>query len=418
MVSRQLIQHVSAYPVTIVLLALATFCSTFGSSLYLQRVHGWDRTSAFLAGSPGALSQITILAVERGADLPAIAVVQTMRVIILTAALPLVLALTGVAPASSPGTYADGCLAARPRRAGRAALAVALLLRLIKFPASWMFGAMIASSVLHGAGLVDGGLPPWVRGVALVGIGALIGSRFARMRPKMLLGHINAALGSFAIAIAISGLFVAVIALTTQVRLVRHRRRLRAGRDGRHAGAGADPAHRSDLRRRASSVALRLRHHRHARHRPSVRTDAGRRRRLAAVASIDLIESEPNENALRALGGPGDAPGRDRGHQQRDQHVVAGERQAEEAPLHLVAADHFHRVEPLQQIAGAAEIADRPGAIGRPLPKPPFDAGVIGAEPGIAERRQREDGKAQEQQRRGAPLAAANATSAASGTAG
>src|SRR5215475_5763640 len=101
-VSRQLIQHVSAYPVTIFLLALATFFSTFGSSLYLQRVHGWDRTSAFLAGSPGALSQITVLAVERGADLPAIAVVQTMRVIILTAALPLVLALAGVAPSAAP----------------------------------------------------------------------------------------------------------------------------------------------------------------------------------------------------------------------------------------------------------------------------------------------------------------------------
>src|SRR3954449_1430776 len=94
MVSPELIGNVSAYPWTIALLALATFCATFGSSLYLQRVHGWDRTSAFLAGSPGALSQITILAVERGADLPAIAVVQTLRVIILTAALPMILALT------------------------------------------------------------------------------------------------------------------------------------------------------------------------------------------------------------------------------------------------------------------------------------------------------------------------------------
>jgi uncharacterized protein len=218
-VSRQLIQHVSAYPVTIFLLALATFCSTFGSSLYLQRIHGWDRTSAFLAGSPGALSQITILAVERGADLPAIAVVQTMRVIILTAALPLVLAATGVAPASSPGITLTAASPPGLIALVASALAVALLLRLIKFPASWMFGAMIASSVLHGAGLIDGGVPPWVRAVALVGIGALIGSRFARMRPKVLLGHINAALGSFAIAIAISGLFVAVIALTTPVRL-------------------------------------------------------------------------------------------------------------------------------------------------------------------------------------------------------
>src|ERR1700736_771159 len=102
LVSRQLLQHMSAYPLTIGLLAIATFCSTFGSSLYLQRVHGWDQTSAFLAGSPGALSQIIILAAEKGADVPAIAVVSTVRVIILTAALPLLLALTGLAPASQP----------------------------------------------------------------------------------------------------------------------------------------------------------------------------------------------------------------------------------------------------------------------------------------------------------------------------
>src|SRR3954463_5435237 len=102
LVSRQLILHMSAYPLTIGLLALATFCSTFGSSFYLQRFHGWDQTSAFLAGSPGALSQITILAAEKGADVAGIAVVQTLRVIILTAALPLLLALTGIAPSSPP----------------------------------------------------------------------------------------------------------------------------------------------------------------------------------------------------------------------------------------------------------------------------------------------------------------------------
>src|ERR1700681_5038086 len=102
LVSRQLLQHVGAYPLTIGLLALATFCSTFGSSFYLQRVHGWDQTSALLAGSPGALSQITVLAAEKGADVAAIAVVQTMRVIILTAALPLLLALTGISQQASP----------------------------------------------------------------------------------------------------------------------------------------------------------------------------------------------------------------------------------------------------------------------------------------------------------------------------
>jgi uncharacterized protein len=217
--SRQLIQHISAYPLTIGLLALATFCSTFGSSIYLQRFHAWDRTSAFLAASPGALSQIAILAAERGADVPAIAVVQTMRVIILTAALPLILTLTGLVPSSPPAVTAATASPLELAALITAAVAVSLLLRLMKFPASWMFGAMIASSVLHGMGLVDGGLPNWVRGVALVGIGALIGTRFGRMKVKTLLGHVNAGLGSFVIAIAISAIFVAIIVLTTHVRI-------------------------------------------------------------------------------------------------------------------------------------------------------------------------------------------------------
>jgi uncharacterized protein len=218
LVSRQLLQHMGTYPLTIALLALATFCSTFGSSVYLQRIHGWDQTSAFLAGSPGALSQITILAAEKGADVPAIAVVQTMRVIILTAALPMLLTLTGIAPSSPPIAAAAIASPLELAELLAAAVAVALLLRLIKFPASWMFGAMIGSSVLHGTGLIEGGLPPGVRAAALVGIGALIGTRFARMTTKTLLSHVNAALGSFAIAIFISAIFVAVIALTTHVR--------------------------------------------------------------------------------------------------------------------------------------------------------------------------------------------------------
>src|SRR5256714_12860320 len=135
LVSRQLIQHMGSYPLTIGLLALATFCSTFGSSLYLQRYHGWDQTSALLAGSPGALSQITILAAEKGADVAAIAVVQTMRVIILTAALPLLLALTGIAPSAPPTAVAAIASPLELAELIAAAVAAALLLRAMRFPA-------------------------------------------------------------------------------------------------------------------------------------------------------------------------------------------------------------------------------------------------------------------------------------------
>jgi hypothetical protein len=219
MVSPEMIRNLSAYPVTIALLAVATVCATFGSSLYLQRVHGWDRTSALLAGSPGALSQIIMLATERKADVPGIAVVQITRVIILTGAVPMLLSFSGMA--GHGGLPSPGAIASPPVLAALAAAAivVALLLKLVNFPASWMFGAMLASSVLHGAGWVEGTLPQWAYVAALVGIGSLIGARFGAIRLRTIAGHIGAAFGSFAVAISISAVFVAAIALTTQVRL-------------------------------------------------------------------------------------------------------------------------------------------------------------------------------------------------------
>jgi membrane AbrB-like protein len=219
MVSPAMVKNLGAYPLTIALLAVATFCSTFGSSVYLQRIHGWDRTSALLAGSPGALSQVIMLATERNADVPGIAVVQIFRVIILTAAVPLLLAATGVlghGPLPSRGEPATVLVLAQ---LAVAAVVAALLMRWIRFPASWMFGAMLASSLLHGAGLVEGALPQWAYIAALTGIGTLIGSRFGKISPRTILSHLAAALGSFVVAITISSVFVGAIALTTTVKL-------------------------------------------------------------------------------------------------------------------------------------------------------------------------------------------------------
>lgn len=218
MVTPQLVHDVAAYPLTIALLAAATFCATFASSFYLQHFHGWDRMSALLAGSPGALSQIILLATERNADVAGIAVVQILRVIILTAGIPLILAAAGMSGHGAMPSRGDPATPLALFELVTAGVVAALLLRWMNFPASWMFGAMLASSVLHGAGIVDGGLPQWAYLAALTGIGTLIGSRFGRIAPRTVLRHIAAALGSFVVAVTISAVFVAAIALTMNVR--------------------------------------------------------------------------------------------------------------------------------------------------------------------------------------------------------
>jgi len=217
LVSRDMLQHMGSYPLTISLLALSTFCVTFGSAVYLQRLHGWDRASALLAGSPGALSQIVMLASERGANVPGIAVVQTIRVIILTAGLPLLLAVTGLSQPTPPPIQAVPATPLELVALLAASVAVALLLRWISFPAGWMFGAMLGSAVLHGSGLIAGGLPIPIRAAALIGIGAVIGTRFARISIRTLLHYVNAALGSFAVSVVVSALFVAALAVTTSI---------------------------------------------------------------------------------------------------------------------------------------------------------------------------------------------------------
>src|SRR6185503_6348612 len=60
------------------------------------------------------------------------------------------------------------------------------------------------------------------------------------------------------------------------------------------------------------------------------------------------------------------APQRGERETERDQHVPAGEREAEEAPGRLVAADQTDAVEALQQILRRPEIIDRPAAFRRP----------------------------------------------------
>ena len=72
------------------------------TAIYLRFVHGWDRLSALLGASPGSLAQVMALSAEFGLDLRAIAIVQTMRVLILTVGVPAGLALFGLAATRRP----------------------------------------------------------------------------------------------------------------------------------------------------------------------------------------------------------------------------------------------------------------------------------------------------------------------------
>jgi uncharacterized protein len=145
--------------------------------------------------------------------LRAIAIVQTMRVVIIAIGLPAGLSLLGLAGrAVRPG---NGPMS--PALAGElavlivASVAGAIAALRIRFPGGLLFGAMFVSATLHGTGLIHAVVPPWVANLAMVALGGVIGARFANAPLRLLANYLAAAFGSFLVATAIATVFVAVL---------------------------------------------------------------------------------------------------------------------------------------------------------------------------------------------------------------
>lgn len=203
------LRGLATYPLSIAILMAGTFAIFTGSAAYLRFVHRWDPLSAVYGASPGALAQVIALALDSKADLRAIVIVQTVRVLALSIGIPFAFSLWGLAGSATPISPQT----VQPFSFDMLALVVvstlsAVVLGRLRFPGGWLFGAMVGSGALHGLGLVAGRLPLWIGIVAMVGLGAINGSRFAQADRFMLLRFSGAALGSLAVGLAIAAAFI------------------------------------------------------------------------------------------------------------------------------------------------------------------------------------------------------------------
>jgi membrane AbrB-like protein len=174
---------------------------TGASYLYLRRVAGWDRASAYFGSVPGALTMTLAVAETSPADMRQVSLCQTIRLFMLVAVLPLMVA------AVEPG--ADRVIGA-PVIDDPAPLVLLLAVGslgamagvLLKIPSGLLLGAFVAAGLLHGSGIVAGQMPPYVQVPAFVVLGAMLGLRFAGTGWRVLFSMLAAGLGAFAVATA------------------------------------------------------------------------------------------------------------------------------------------------------------------------------------------------------------------------
>jgi uncharacterized protein len=202
---------IATYPLSIAALIVAMALISVSGAAYLRAVHGWDKVTAYLAAAPGGLSQVLGLAAEFDADLRAIAIVQTMRVVIIAVGLPAGLSLLGLvghATGSIGGPFNPAQLDELAMLVA-ASTAAAMIAYYIRFPGGLLFGAMLTSAALHGSGLIHVTMPWWATNTVMIAFGAVTGSRFANTSLRLLANFIGAAFGSFAVAVAVTAVFAA-----------------------------------------------------------------------------------------------------------------------------------------------------------------------------------------------------------------
>jgi hypothetical protein len=209
------VARMSSWPASLAVLALAMACGSAAVVFYLHKVHDWDVLSALFASSPGGLSQALALAAEAGADLRSVAMVQAMRVLVLSAGLPLCFAafgITGSRPILNPAVATVASMEELSVLLV-AAITSALVAYRLRFPGGLLVGAMAASGVLHATGLVKVNLPLPAAIVAFVVMGSIIGARFAGTDIWLLRRLTVVGLGALAVGTAVASVFAVAAAL-------------------------------------------------------------------------------------------------------------------------------------------------------------------------------------------------------------
>lgn len=206
-VTPETVRELRAWPWSVLLLALSVAATLLAGTAWLERAHGWDRVTARYASIPGALSSVLILAAGSGADLPRVALAQSVRLFTLVAVMPAVLALVG---GSGGGSVGPGPAVSSPVEIAATLLAsagAAAALAALRVPGGVLLGAMAASAVLHGTGLVEGRFPPGILTLGFVVTGAVIGIRFRGTRLATLVATLPGAVASVLAALLLSAGF-------------------------------------------------------------------------------------------------------------------------------------------------------------------------------------------------------------------
>lgn len=189
--------------------------SAHGATYFvLRRIGGYDRATAYYAGSPGGLYESILFGEEAGADVRMLTLIQFLRIVTVVTLVPVGMSIyEGHPVGSSAGLNLSG---------GETALfwvPVAFALSLVgvwlgqklALPAGQLLGPLLLVGALSLTGLVEIAAPGWLVAVSQVVLGTGLGVRFTGMTGGMFLRGAGLSLLSVSAMMAV-GIVLALLA--------------------------------------------------------------------------------------------------------------------------------------------------------------------------------------------------------------
>lgn len=203
-------------------LLVFVLCAHFGNMLIFRHLGGYDRATAFYAGTPGGLMESILMGEGAGADIRILTAQQFLRIIVVITLLPLGLSIWLGEPVGS----AAGLQAA----AGTSEVTAGTLLliclaaslglwggRRLRLPAAQLVGPMLLAALATMTGVLDLHLPVWLIAAAQLVIGVSLGMRFKGTNMALLRRCAGLALVSVSFMLVLGSLLSVALAEITGI---------------------------------------------------------------------------------------------------------------------------------------------------------------------------------------------------------
>lgn len=208
----EFIAMAGAWTTSLALLALYMLVVSAVTVPYYRIAAKTDWHTAYLAGMPAGLTEMVELGEEKGADVKAIILAHTLRIVITVALIAIWFRLiegrnVGSMPnfGKSPTSLTEAAILIGCAFAG------AYLGRLLRFPAPAFMGPMAVSALLHATEITSSAPPALIVIAAQIILGTVLGCRFIGVRPKVLARAAILSAGSTVATLLIALIFALLI---------------------------------------------------------------------------------------------------------------------------------------------------------------------------------------------------------------